>query len=300
MSRAVLQLWPTVARGLVPALAMLAAGLIVGWPFSILGYYWGLLALVGAWRRFGWLRMLAATVRRFRTIRTPSVMLYYSPLAGDQILIRAFVRTVEIELEDLARKFGRPLRRPVAVYLFARRAEVARLLGPQFGGFALLQANAIVLSLDCVWDEFVRHELSHLFAGRWSKLAPPLLQEGLAVWLQGTHYGRRIDDAARAALGRRELPLDVLMDPGRFFHPEYMSDCYTLAGSFTRFLIGRFGWDAYRRLYRRCDGRRFAARFRQSLGMSLDDAHWEWRLELRLGDGPTAGSALCPGPDPLR
>jgi hypothetical protein len=199
---------------------------------------------------------------------------------------------MEMELRSLARKFGRRLQRRVAVYLFADRAEVSRIRGRQFGGFALCEANAIVLSPDCIWDEFVRHELSHLFADRWSKTPPPLLQEGLAVWLQDTHYGKQIDDAARAVLDRREVELDVLTDRSRFFSAEYMSDCYTLAGSFTAFLVHRFGWEAYRRLYRQCDGRRFRAKFRKCFGTTLEDAHWEWRLELRLFEGPAAGLTL--------
>ena len=283
MNRPVVQLWPIVFRGAAPACVPIALGVVVGGPFGLIGACSGLLALAGVWWRFRWVGKLAAHVRHFRTVRTPSVTLHYSPQFGDQVLVRAFVRTVEMELRDLAEKFGRPLRRPVAVYLFAERAEVARIRGPQVGGFALCEANAIVLSPDCVRDEFVRHELSHLFAGRWSKFAPPLLQEGLAVWLQGTHYGRRIDDAARAVLGRRDVPLELLMDPRRFFDVEHMSDCYTLAGSFTAFLMRRFGWDAYRRLYRKCDGQRFRAKFRKCFGLSLEDAHWEWRLELRLG-----------------
>jgi hypothetical protein len=267
---------------MAPAVVVVAVGLFVGWPSSVFGLCWGLCALAGAWWQFRWLRVLARSVRRFRTVRTSSVTLHYSPLVGDQVVVRAFLRTVEMELHSLAQKFDRPLRRRVAVYLFAERAQVSRIRGRQFGGFALCEANAIVLSPDCIWDEFVRHELSHLFAGRWSKVAPPLLQEGLAVWLQGTHYGQRIDDAARAVLDRREVPLDVLLDRSQFFDPEWMSDCYTLAGSFTAFLTRRFGWDAYRWLYRQCDGRGFRAKFRKCLGITLEDAHWEWRLELRL------------------
>jgi hypothetical protein len=49
-------------------------------------------------------------------------------------------------------------------------------------------------------------------------------------------------------------------------------------------LIRRFGWEAYGRLYRRCDGKLFRTKFQKCFGMSLEDAHWEWRLELRLAE----------------
>jgi hypothetical protein len=284
VNRAVLHFWPTAVRGIAPVLLLVGVSMVIGWPFSVLGFLAGLFALAGAWWRCRWTWKLAAVTRDFRTVTTPFVHLHYSPRLRDPLMIRAFHRTAEAELHSLARRFGRPLRIPIAVYVFAETRQVSQVFGPQYGGFALWGANAIVLAVDCVWDEFVRHELSHLFAGRWSKLVPPLLQEGLAVWLQGTHYGRRIDDAARAVLGRRDVGLDLLMDRDRFFSPECMSDCYTLAGSFTGFLVRRFGWEAYERLYRRCDGTRFQAKFRKCFRLSLEDAHWEWRLELRLGD----------------
>jgi hypothetical protein len=53
-----------------------------------------------------------------------------------------------------------------------------------------------------------------------------------------------------------------------------------LAGSFTGYLIRRFGWDRYRKLYRRCDGVRFRAKFQKYIGVSLEQAEWRWRNEL--------------------
>jgi hypothetical protein len=259
-------------------------GLAFGGPLAVLGVAWALLFAAIGWRQLRWYWKLAASVREFRTVASPWVTLYYTPLLRDAAAVRSFRETVETELHALARRFRRPLTIPVTVYLFDHTHRVAHIFGPQYGGFALWDLNAIVVAADCPPGPFLRHELGHLFAGRWNQLAPPLLQEGLAVWLEGTQWGRRIDDAARDVLNRSGVGLKQLLDRGWFFDPKHMDASYSLAGSFTAFLIRHFGWEAYGQLYRACDGLRFAARFQNCLGMSLEDAHWKWRVELRAAE----------------
>jgi hypothetical protein len=279
-----LPLRPFVGPGLAFAVLPAVAALAIGWPVASFWIVSTLLFLAIGWRRFRWYWTLAASVRTFRTLTNPWVTLHYSPRLENPVALRALHKTVESELHSLARRFGRPLRIPVTVYLFDHTGQVAHIFGPQYGGFALWDLNAIVVAADCPSGPFVRHELGHLFAGRWSKLAPPLLQEGLAVWLEGTRWGQPLDPAARNVLGDQDVGLSQLMDRGWFFTPEHMDASYALAGSFSAFLIQRFGWEAYGRLYRQCDGRRFPAKFHKCFGMSLEDAHWEWRLELRLAE----------------
>jgi hypothetical protein len=55
-----------------------------------------------------------------------------------------------------------------------------------------------------------------------------------------------------------------------------------LAGSFTGFLLRRHGWEAYRRLYRLCDGLRFRAKFEKCFGVTLEKAEWQWRNEMTV------------------
>jgi hypothetical protein len=57
-------------------------------------------------------------------------------------------------------------------------------------------------------------------------------------------------------------------------------------GSFTGFLIRRFGWDAYRRFYRAAlPNERFDYTFRSHFGLDLEEAEVQWRGELLEG-GP--------------
>jgi hypothetical protein len=130
------------------------------------------------------------------------------------------------------------------------------------------------------------HELTHLFAIRLNPWAPPLLSEGLATWLQGTYGGYAIDDLAAAWLRQETVRLRPLLDPTGFFAASWG---YTVAASFSGFLIRRSGWDTYRRFYRQELGAgRFDARFTEYFGLSLEEAEEQWRCKLLWKDIPPA------------
>jgi hypothetical protein len=65
-----------------------------------------------------------------------------------------------------------------------------------------------------------------------------------------------------------------LLDHRYFFASDRVHVCYALAGTFTGFLVRRFGWDLYRRFYRRANSRTFRSVFQSDFGMSLEEA---WR-----------------------
>jgi hypothetical protein len=182
------------------------------------------------------------------------------------------------------------------VFLFSAHADVGRVFGREYGGVALIDANAIAVAAGDSLREDVRHELAHLFAARWNPQAPPLLGEGLAVWLQGTQHGEPIDAMAWPWVGDARLGLRSLLDRGFFFAEPHRHTCYLLAGSFTGFLLRRHGRKAYRRLYARVGRRGFEREFHRCLGMSLDDAERQWRHELLIGGplGRPAGAADSP------
>src|SRR5262249_20591633 len=148
-----------------------------------------------------------------------------------------------------------------------------------------LEVNAVLVATGRPLREMVRHELAHLFAARWNPNAPPLLSEGLAVWLQETELGEPIDATAWAWIGESGLSLRSLLDRRFFYADPHRYACYMLAGSFTGFLLRRYGLAAYRQLYRRAGGRGFGRVFARCVGESLDAAERQWRHEVRIG-GP--------------
>lgn len=230
-----------------------------------------------ATRRFRQLWRLTRKVRRFGTAAHGRIILHYAPELMDQGDIPILLQACLAEVDSLADQFGFRPRRRIVVFVFARSQDIGRIFGPLYGGTALSLSNAIFIPHDRNLQEVMRHELAHLFAFRWNQAAPPLLSEGLATWLEDTEEGKRIDAAACHYLRNANLKLALLWKRNFFFSEPHRHACYMLAGSFTGFLLGRFGWRPYRRFYWLCNGLRFRAQFKKCFGVSLEEAEAEWR-----------------------
>jgi hypothetical protein len=235
--------------------------------------------------RSRWLWRFARHVWQFRTRTGDVAVLYYTPAAENRWELDRLLRQCRSDLDRLAVRFGFALRGRPAIYLFGSCADVGRVFGRELGGTILPEANAIVVGARGYLRELVRHEFGHLFGHRWNAHPSVLLCEGLAVWLQGTWCGEPIDAQAWPWIEEPGLELTNLLSR-RFFYGEPQRDvCYILAGSFTAYLIRRFGWTAYRRLYRRSRPRGFVTEFGRTLGVSLEVVEQEWRRAVRDG-GP--------------
>jgi len=293
VGRSLLSLWRCLLRVALPVPILVGLVALNGThsrllPLAVVAVVIGQFRSRSVWR-------LAAAVRRFRTLADGRVGLHYDPAVVGRYDLPALARRCGADLDRLAAWFGRPIRRP-AVFLFSAHADVGRLFGPRYGGAALAEANAVVVAAGDTLREDVRHELAHLFAARWNSQAPPLLGEGLAVWLQGTNQGEPIDAMAWPWIGEPGLGLQGLLDEGFFFAEQRRHTCYLLAGSFTGFLLRRYGQKAYRRLYARASRRNFGRELHRCMGVSLDEAERQWRYELLIGGplGRKAGSAESP------
>lgn len=284
MARLLLSLWPFAWRAFLlnALLSAVTLGVVISFdlPAEAVGFMllWQLVLLLSiCWRlrkrgRFAW------RVRLFRTWRARRVVLHYEPGLENKLDLAALQRRCEAELDDLVERFGFPLRRP-AVFLFWTWADISKVFGEGYAGTALYEANAVVLAADTYFGRSLRHELTHLFAGRWNRQEPPLLTEGLATWLDGRAAGW----LARPLLETYRPVLPDLLRRRFFFSPGHRSACYILAGCFTGFLIRRFGWDRYRTLYRRVGPGRFVATFQKVFGLTLAEAERQWREEVWAG-----------------
>jgi hypothetical protein len=230
--------------------------------------------------RLGWLVRFRRAVRGFRSVTHGRIVLHYAPALAERWDFAVFLEECHADLDHLARRFGFPLRGRVTIWLFARCRDVAQILGPRYGGAALCLANAVLVADDHNVRECLRHEFVHLFSARWNPFAPPLIAEGLSVWLQAEDQDRRLDERAQRWLARRGLRLRLLLKRSFFFAEANRHACYGVAGSFTGFLIRRFGWERYQQFFRTGAGWRVLPRFEQCFGMSLDKAEGEWRTEI--------------------
>jgi hypothetical protein len=292
MRRPVLTLWRYLVPAVLPVPALLMVRLLAD-PWARLAPVATVLVVIGLVRaRWAW--RLALHVRRVHTLDANRVILHYDPALADRCDLPTLAGQFAADLDRLAAWFGGPLRGRSAVYLFADAAPIARLFGPEYGGTALPAATAVLVTIDRV-RETVRHELAHLFAARWNPYAPPLLAEGLAVWLQGTDQGEPIDAAAWPWVNEPALGLRALLSPSFFFADPHRHACYVLAGSFTGFLIRRHGRATHRRLYQWVTARGFERDFEDAVGVSLGAAERAWRQEVRAA-GPLGGLAAVAEP----
>jgi hypothetical protein len=229
-----------------------------------------------------WQLRLLWRVRNFQTVRAGRIVLHFDPEVRAVCSPNHVLQQCQAYLEQLGLTFGFAIRRRTAVYLFATCEEIGTIIGNAVGGYALFGPNALFIGCDDSLNEAIPHELTHLFASRWSWNAPPLLTEGLATWLQKTWGTYEIDTCANRALNEVDLSLPQLLKQKLFYEIRHRHCRYAVAGSFTGFLIRRYGWDQYRKLYRSCNGGKFRPKIEKRYGKTLEQLEKEWRFDLVL------------------
>jgi hypothetical protein len=273
-------LWPFNRRlGLLTA-AVLIALLVAGHALpalAVLGVYAVLVLLANG--RSMWLFRLLRTTGDWWRVGRGRVVLYHPPRRMDGPIVRAVLRCCETQLDSLEKRFGFRLDR-VVIFLFEAGRDVEAVFRDPCGGRALPHADAILINQHDDLVEIIRHELTHLFAARWQMAAPPLLEEGLATWLQGTWGGVPVDRLAPQLLQDWPQSLKALLDRAYFFGPANRGACYTLAASFTGFLIRHHGWDRYRSIYKASQALGPAGALRKYLGRTVEELDHLWRAEL--------------------
>jgi hypothetical protein len=279
LNRPILSLWPCLWRESIPFVSLAFPTVLPAHSY-ILNCAVGALIVLSAWRSWWQLRFIRQ-VRRFRTATQGRILLHYAPELDGQLNMPTLLQRCQEELDYVSDRLAASLRGRFVVYLFATGKDIGKVFGRRFGGTALTAANAIVIPNDRNFQEITRHELVHVFSGRWNTSAPPILSEGLSVWLQETEGGRPIDRAALPLLrGEPDLTLPLLLKRKFFFADPQRHACYILAGSFTGFLLRRHGLKQYRKLFRLCDGTRFRAKFEKCFGVTLEVAEQQWRDEV--------------------
>ncbi|MFO0845377.1 MAG: hypothetical protein U0797_23840 [Gemmataceae bacterium] len=174
------------------------------------------------------------------------------------------------------------LRKRVRAFVFPNSESVQAVFGPLYSGIALAELHAIVVPLGVPLAEWFRHELTHLFSHRWNLGAAALAGGPVRVAPADRSAATSIDGLAATLLWVEDHSLRRLLDREFFLAAASRHQCYVLAGSFTGFLIGRFGWEAYRKFYKGQQGnKRFDARFQKRFGLSLEEAERLWREDLR-------------------
>jgi hypothetical protein len=194
------------------------------------------------------------------------------------------------QLRDL---FGVEPPEPITVYLFTNAEQKKALVGAANTLYAKPWTREIFVQIEAFPSRRLRHEMAHVFAGsfgdpifgvslrvRWAgplpipKLASGLI-EGIAEAADFTDPdggSTTHQEAAAIVADGKSAPLAELMGPA--FSAVSGPRAYTLAGSFTRFLLDTRGGDKLRAIYQS------AGDFQGVYGVPLATLETEWRTFL--------------------
>ena len=230
-------------------------------PLVAAGLPWGLLQLnrerLGFYQdRIGLEQSLGGRHQSERLV------LYYPRGSYDEKELGSLVEDLSFRLDQVEAFFGLdPSSEPVRVYVYADRAQRRRLMGADRVSIAKPWLGEVHLLDPSYGDSVITHELAHVVAARfgpepfgvpvaWGLVPNMGLVEGAAVAAQWDQ-GQLTPHGWSAALRRLDLApeLSTVMSPAGFYGLA-ASRAYTVAGSFVRFLIDRYGPARFREAYR--------------------------------------------------
>jgi hypothetical protein len=211
-----------------------------------------------------------------RTVRGKRLSVHCHSELFPEVERDGLLNAFEYDYEALTRWFGSRLRRRVAVYLMPRFQDVTWVYGKPVGGLALIRENAVIVPLDENCGRTFRHELAHLFAARLGPSTPAFKMEGLCAWVECDGGWPILDQVCLSCIDSGGL--SQLLRRQFFRDPKNWYAGYRLAGSFTSFLIERFGWEKYGAFYKGATRWNFAQVFEKSFGRTLQQVESQWRI----------------------
>lgn len=258
---------PSLASLLLAGLAGIAVPALIPFAIPFIGFG---LPIMWRWHR---------TVRNYRHHRDEVASVRYDPAAITDACAAGIATIVRAELAELGEYRGLRLRGRVSVYVLPAASDIQAIFGSRYCAFALPAGRIIVIPADRRVKQTIKHELSHLFTARWKAAALPFLNEGFATWWE-QHAGESNCFALVPYFATASLQIHDLVDPKAFYEQEQLHAAYCLAGSFTGFLIRRYGKQRYRQFYSRATPRNFEQCFLDSFGLTASEADVRWRVEI--------------------
>lgn len=216
---------------------------------------------------------------------TQHFIIYYDRNHASPLQLRRMERDSEFRYHQLVQFFGHHPRKKTEIYWFANVQQKARLMGAAHTMIARPWAYQFYIHGYDFPHNVLKHEMAHVFSAafgagplrlsvRYGVFFYPALIEGVAVaadWVRGEltpHEWSR----AMLDLNIAPSPETILGPQGFFQHSGWLS--YTIAGSFSRYLIDTHGIAKYKQAYGRAD-------FEQVYHKSLRQMSQEWKVYLQ-------------------
>jgi hypothetical protein len=226
-----------------------------------------------------------------QTETTPHFVIHYLTGSKSRTEVALEVEDLEFRYQQLTNTFGMEPKLPITIWDFPNGAVKKALVGAGETLYAKPWTREVF-----VQERFpstrLRHEMAHVFAGsfgdpffgvalawRWGPLPHPMLAMGL---VEGVAEAATADDPTGDATIHQEAaamiaaglapPLSAVVGAG--FSTLAGARAYTLAGSFSAFLLATRGADKLRALYHS------AGNFSDVYRVPLADLEREWRQYL--------------------
>jgi tetratricopeptide (TPR) repeat protein len=234
-------------------------------------------------------------------LRTAHFVLHYSPAGPYAKDIAVYAEDDELRWHELEQFFGAAPTPPVHAFLFDNAVQKRALMGAGRTFIAKPWRREIYLQYDAWPQEVTRHELAHVFAGRFGDPIFGIARRGLAFnvgliegvavaasWAGAPLTPHQIVKVLRDARLVDGSTLQSVMGP-RFFGIN-AAEAYNVAGSFCRFLVDTRGVDKLERIYRAAgsDGS-----WREVYGVDLEVLRDEWLALIDAQVVPAAERAVA-------
>ncbi|MDR3627701.1 MAG: hypothetical protein P4L45_12740, partial [Ignavibacteriaceae bacterium] len=188
------------------------------------------------------------------TAVTKHFIIHYPPQL-DKDLVKAIIVYHEYYYYELKGFFGYEYPQKINSYLFLNNSQKKELFGSGNADVAKpWMGSSFITYTD--YEETLKHELAHCFSSvigagpfKISAGLNPYLLEGLAVAADPVIEGNNVDYLASLAYNNKYIAnLNGLFDRFSFF-TQSSSLSYIYAGSFSKYLIDKYGIDKYKKLY---------------------------------------------------
>ena len=204
----------------------------------------------------------------YGTAVTKHFVIHYPPQL-DKDFVKAIIFYHEYYYTELKEFFGYDYPHKINSYLFLNNEQKKELFGSENADVAKpWMSSSFITYTDYIAT--LKHELAHCFSSvigvgpfKISAGINPYLIEGLAVAADPVNEDNNVDYLASLAYNNKyKANLNGLFDSFSFF-TQASSLSYIYAGSFSKYLIEKFGIDKFKKLYHEGD-------FTSAYGLSLN------------------------------
>ncbi|MCB9202341.1 MAG: hypothetical protein H6604_04740 [Flavobacteriales bacterium] len=180
---------------------------------------------------------------QWNSTEVSNFIVYYKANSLVEKNIEQVVDNLECSLEHAQQKSKiEEYRIPIRFYIVDSNEEIKQLTNENIAGISYIKSNLIIQNMYYTTQS---HEPFHLLSlQNWGN-TKLWIQEGSAVYSDGTWYGKDIDVVSKKLLKKNQLvPFSDLMK-NRNFRKNKQSDMYIQSGSFCKYLIENYGLESF-------------------------------------------------------